>query len=471
MARGVSINIGVNTLEPGFYKKFFDLGFNSLNSAILDAETMADLAGNTNPKFEVYNDNHGYPVFAGNNPTADDVIKSLKSFSDTNSTGRLKSGDFLLITFSGHGMKVTFDNDNSSFGELPDNNTIIPPDVAWCLYDRPLLDDELTDALSDFEAGVRILVISDSCHSGTVIDHLNGLGIAKSVLDSIKAQGFNTEVFERVVLKAKIGQESFIGADRLILENNLAILNQEDIKIIRQTKLEELQQREFLDVFSNSLLDTVLIEKKISKIKIHSILKDFKNSSFNTKLNFTNSNKDLKKLIKSDKNILAKLPEFDFQVTALPDISINKLAEIPLIKDAKIIPVDTAKEIFKDNESVFQEKRAIARTSINAKLKKSNNLFKADIILLSACKDMEDNEDSGTTLDGRNNKFCSDYTCAVLRVWRKGHTNYSDFQTSLEAEFANNQSIKCDGDRVRHTQKPQIEPKTGSFLADKPFQI
>src|SRR5262249_54251792 len=37
-----------------------------------------------------------------------------------------------------------------------------------CLYDGQLIDDELYLELSRFGKGVRVLVLSDSCHSGTV---------------------------------------------------------------------------------------------------------------------------------------------------------------------------------------------------------------------------------------------------------------------------------------------------------------
>jgi hypothetical protein len=36
------------------------------------------------------------------------------------------------------------------------------------LYDRQLVDDELYGLYAGFKSGVRILVLSDSCHSGTV---------------------------------------------------------------------------------------------------------------------------------------------------------------------------------------------------------------------------------------------------------------------------------------------------------------
>ena len=41
-------------------------------------------------------------------------------------------------------------------------------DETWCLFDGELIDDELYLELSRFASGVRIFVLSDSCHSGTV---------------------------------------------------------------------------------------------------------------------------------------------------------------------------------------------------------------------------------------------------------------------------------------------------------------
>ena len=38
-------------------------------------------------------------------------------------------------------------------------------DETGCLYDGELIDDELYAALANFAAGVRIFVLSDSCHS------------------------------------------------------------------------------------------------------------------------------------------------------------------------------------------------------------------------------------------------------------------------------------------------------------------
>ena len=63
------------------------------------------------------------------------------------------------MSYSGHGGQVP-----DTLGDEDDGM-----DETWCLYDGQLLDDELRRLWGEFEAGVRILVISDSCHSGTVI--------------------------------------------------------------------------------------------------------------------------------------------------------------------------------------------------------------------------------------------------------------------------------------------------------------
>ena len=70
----------------------------------------------------------------------------------------LQGGDFFFLTYSGHG------------GQVPDVNgdEADKKDETWCLYDGQLIDDEIYAELGKFKAGVRILVLSDSCHSGTV---------------------------------------------------------------------------------------------------------------------------------------------------------------------------------------------------------------------------------------------------------------------------------------------------------------
>ena len=72
--------------------------------------------------------------------------------------GQLKSGDILLLTYSGHG------------GQVPDPTEEEEDhlDETWVLYDRQLIDDELYALWGRFETDVRIFMLSDSCHSGSV---------------------------------------------------------------------------------------------------------------------------------------------------------------------------------------------------------------------------------------------------------------------------------------------------------------
>ncbi len=72
------------------------------------------------------------------------------------------SGDSLVITYSGHGTWVP-----DSSGDEPDGR-----DEGLCPWDigqaGPLLDDQIRQLFATRAGGVRILLLSDSCHSGSV---------------------------------------------------------------------------------------------------------------------------------------------------------------------------------------------------------------------------------------------------------------------------------------------------------------
>jgi len=75
---------------------------------------------------------------------------------------RSRAGDLALVQYSGHGSFVP-DED----GDEPDGT-----DECLCPHDvkkkGPITDDELFELLSARPAGVKVVMISDSCHSGTV---------------------------------------------------------------------------------------------------------------------------------------------------------------------------------------------------------------------------------------------------------------------------------------------------------------
>lgn len=77
--------------------------------------------------------------------------------------GRAVKNDTVVITFSGHGTYAPDENGDEDDGY----------DEALCPHDiqtggGPLIDDEIHALFSKRQAGVKLVLISDSCHSGTV---------------------------------------------------------------------------------------------------------------------------------------------------------------------------------------------------------------------------------------------------------------------------------------------------------------
>ena len=140
MAKGISLHIGLNSVDPQQYEGWSG----PLNACEADANDMTDLAqsqGLTAAKLLTKK--------ATRKAVLDGIADAAKN---------LKSGDFFFLTYSGHG------------GQAPDLNGDEPDgqDETWCLYDGQLIDDELYSAWGAFAAGVRIFLLSDSCHSGSV---------------------------------------------------------------------------------------------------------------------------------------------------------------------------------------------------------------------------------------------------------------------------------------------------------------
>ncbi|HEX6318006.1 MAG TPA: caspase family protein [Burkholderiales bacterium] len=146
-AKGLALHLGLNSVDPGHYE-----GWDGpLLACELDAHDMSSLAksrGMASTKLLTAD------------ATRARVLRSIRSAAK-----KLKKGDLFFLTFSGHGGQVAdTSGDEDDLGELGDKK-----DETWCLFDGQLIDDELYLELSRFAAGVRILVLSDSCHSGTVV--------------------------------------------------------------------------------------------------------------------------------------------------------------------------------------------------------------------------------------------------------------------------------------------------------------
>lgn len=73
-----------------------------------------------------------------------------------------RSGDVVLVHFSGHGSNVP-DNDGDEADHR--DEILCPTDLDW---KRPLRDDWLRKTFDSVKKGVSLTVITDCCHSGTI---------------------------------------------------------------------------------------------------------------------------------------------------------------------------------------------------------------------------------------------------------------------------------------------------------------
>jgi len=143
-ARGISLHIGLNSVSAAAYE-----GWDGpLAACEFDAHDMAALAKTKGMQST---------VLLTKKATRANLLSAMRSAAKS-----LKADDLFFMTYSGHG------------GQMPDVNHDEPDrkDETWCLFDGQLIDDELYFELSKFKAGVRILVLSDSCHSGSVTREL-----------------------------------------------------------------------------------------------------------------------------------------------------------------------------------------------------------------------------------------------------------------------------------------------------------
>ena len=138
--KGLSLHIGLNAVSPAAYGGWSG----DLAACEFDAKDMAAIAKSQGMTSTVLLTKQG---------TRAKMLTAMRKAAK-----QLRKGDLFFLTYSGHGGQVP-----DVTGEETDKQ-----DETWCLYDGQLIDDELYFELSRFASGVRILVLSDSCHSGTV---------------------------------------------------------------------------------------------------------------------------------------------------------------------------------------------------------------------------------------------------------------------------------------------------------------
>jgi hypothetical protein len=163
MPRGISLHIGLNSVDPAHY----DGWDGALTACEFDANDMQAIA-----------ESQGFDTtkLLTADANSEAVIAAIEQ-----AAGQLARGDLFFCSYSGHGGQVPDRN-----GEDEDDRS----DETWVAYDRQIVDDELYALWGKFAPGVGIFVLSDSCHSGTVV------------------RGIDADVSDPVSTRAKAAAES-----------------------------------------------------------------------------------------------------------------------------------------------------------------------------------------------------------------------------------------------------------------------
>lgn len=199
MPQGRSLHIGLNQVDPGQYEGWDG----ALNACVADARDMRALAKKQGFASSV--------SLLNEQATAAAVSAAI-----IDAAAALKKGDLFLLTYSGHGGQVKDTN-----GDESDNDRM---DETWVLYDRQLVDDELYALWGRFKAGVRVVVLSDSCHSGTVVrdipDFLRGGPRRRAMPRSV---GIKVEQAHRALYRGI--QKQFPGAETAKVKTSVILIS------------------------------------------------------------------------------------------------------------------------------------------------------------------------------------------------------------------------------------------------------
>jgi metacaspase-1 len=172
MAKGLSLHIGLNEIDPSHYDEWLS----KLKACENDAKDMKDIA-----------DKCGFEstLLLAKEANYLNVLKQISL-----AASKLEKDDIFLITYSGHGTQIK---------DVSGDETTDQMDETWALYDRMIIDDELYQLWSTFAAGVRIVVISDSCHSESIAKDSQDYSIS----DALVARSLPGDIALNTYLKHK----------------------------------------------------------------------------------------------------------------------------------------------------------------------------------------------------------------------------------------------------------------------------
>jgi uncharacterized caspase-like protein len=145
VANGLALLIGVNQVDPAGYGGTWD---GKLNFCEKDARAVAEITAGQG--------------FSNTLLLTDQATKAAVREAIGHAAATLRDGDIFAVYYSGHG-NTTGDitGDESDRGNMRDE--------TLCLYDTQILDDEFYTLWQRFRPGVRVLVLTDACHSGSIL--------------------------------------------------------------------------------------------------------------------------------------------------------------------------------------------------------------------------------------------------------------------------------------------------------------
>jgi hypothetical protein len=155
---GVGLVVGLNHVDPNGYAGWEG----RLRGCLNDAASMYQILQKQG--------------FSAIDLLLDEHARSDKILASIDRASQLcQPGDLFVFTYSGHG------------GQLPDPWGERPVVSTLCAFDRQVISHELFLLWSQFKPGCRILMVSDSCHSGTVSRNApNPDRLPKSIPDPVQ---------------------------------------------------------------------------------------------------------------------------------------------------------------------------------------------------------------------------------------------------------------------------------------------
>lgn len=142
MARGIALLVGLKSVDPDAYHGWD--GKSGAKGCEFDVDNMANILSSAG-EYEVN-------TLKTQQATASAILAGIESAASI-----LKSDDMFVFYYSGHGGQKLDIN-----GDETDGN-----DETLVAYDREIIDDELAELWPEFASGVHIVMLSDSCNSGT----------------------------------------------------------------------------------------------------------------------------------------------------------------------------------------------------------------------------------------------------------------------------------------------------------------